>query len=108
MSELLDKQLKFGSMVAKLLPFILELGYAFKFGDAFRDPRCPYGSPNSLHRMQLAIDILLFVREDGDWKYLTLTEEYEPIGLYWESLGGSWGGRFDDGNHFSLEHGGHR
>ncbi|HBJ0947911.1 TPA: M15 family metallopeptidase, partial [Escherichia coli] len=32
-------------------------------------------------------------------------------GEYWESLGGSWGGRFKsrpDGNHFSLEHNGVR
>jgi len=30
------------------------------------------------------------------------------LGLYWESIGGSWGGRFGDGNHFSLEHEGRR
>lgn len=33
------------------------------------------------------------------------------LGQYWESLGGSWGGRFKsrpDGNHFSLEHDGVR
>ncbi|HAO1973206.1 TPA: M15 family peptidase, partial [Escherichia coli] len=29
-------------------------------------------------------------------------------GEYWESIGGTWGGRFSraDGNHFSLEHNG--
>jgi hypothetical protein len=24
--------------------------------------------------------------------------------VFWESIGGSWGGRFNDGNHYSLEH----
>ncbi|EJY8354924.1 M15 family metallopeptidase, partial [Cronobacter sakazakii] len=44
-------------------------------------------------------------------KYATRTEDYLPLGEYWESLGGSWGGRFKtnpDGNHFSLEHNGVR
>jgi hypothetical protein len=30
------------------------------------------------------------------------------LGLKWESMGGSWGGRFNDGNHYSLEHEGRR
>ncbi|MGO3686517.1 MAG: M15 family metallopeptidase, partial [Proteus vulgaris] len=44
-------------------------------------------------------------------KYLTATSDYKELGEYWESLGGSWGGRFKtrpDGNHFSLEHNGVR
>jgi len=28
------------------------------------------------------------------------------LGEYWEGMGGSWGGRFSDGNHFSLTHNG--
>lgn len=60
------------------------------------------GVRNSLHQQRLAVDLLLF----KDEKYLTDTKDYEPIGLHWESLGGTWGGRFRDGNHFSLEHNG--
>lgn len=30
------------------------------------------------------------------------------IGEYWESIGGAWGGRFNDGNHYSLGHGGRK
>jgi len=30
------------------------------------------------------------------------------LGEYWESIGGSWGGRFGDGNHYSLKYKGRR
>jgi hypothetical protein len=38
-----------------------------------------------------------------DDKYQTTTEAHRPIGEKWESLGGTWGGRFrnKDGNHYS-------
>ncbi len=62
------------------------------------------GIKNSLHELKLALDLLLF--KDG--VYLTATKDYEPLGLHWEALGGTWGGRFGDGNHFSLEHNGVR
>ena len=60
--------------------------------------------PNSLHYIRLAIDLNLF--EAG--KYLRSSKDHAVLGLYWESLGGSWGGRFGDGNHYSLEHKGVR
>jgi hypothetical protein len=96
------KQEKFAIMAAKLILWANDRGYTVTLGDAYRDPRCPYGHPNSLHRKRLAIDLNLF--KDG--KYLTETEDHALLGVYWESLGGSWGGRFGDGNHYSLEHGG--
>ena len=65
---------------------------------------CSYGRENSLHKDKLALDLNLF--KDG--RYLASTEDHEPLGLFWESIGGSWGGRFDDGNHYSLEHRGRR
>jgi hypothetical protein len=46
------------------------------------------------------LDLNLF--KDG--KYLALTEDHKPLGEWWESQGGAWGGRFNDGNHYSLEH----
>ena len=96
-----EKQQKFTAMVALLILHAEALGYRLTFGDAYRDPRCPYGHPRSLHRKRLAVDFNVF--KDGE--YLTDTEDYRPLGEYWESLGGSWGGRFGDGNHFSLAHG---
>lgn len=84
----------------QLIPFIFSNGYEVTFGDTYRDSRCAYGQAFSLHRKRLAIDLNLF--KDG--KYLDSTAAHEPIGLFWESIGGSWGGRFKDGNHYSLEH----
>ena len=101
-----EKQVKFAGMVALLIQKATELGYGVTLGDAFRDPRVPYGHPNSLHRYRLAIDLNLF---RGD-EYLPSTNDHRPLGEWWESVGGSWGGRFKDGdgNHYSLEHEGMR
>lgn len=99
-----QKQRKFTLMVAKLIEFAYEKGYELSFGDAFRDSRVPYGHPNSLHRRRLAVDFNLF--KDG--KYLNSSKAHTELGEYWESIGGSWGGRFGDGNHYSLEHDGMR
>jgi len=95
-------------MVAKLITFAYEQGYELSFGDAYRDPRLHgvlgekkgYGSANSCHKIRLAVDLNLF--KDG--KYLSSTEDHKVLGEYWESLGGTWGGRFQDGNHYSLEY----
>lgn len=63
------------------------------------------GIRTSLHGDRLAIDLQLF---DVLGNYQTEAKAYEPLGRYWESLGGAWGGRFGDANHFSLEFGGRR
>lgn len=107
-----QKQRKFTRMVADLIVFAYEQGYELTLGDAFRDPRVhgpvgekrSYSSANSLHKERLAIDLNLF--KDG--RFLTQSEDHRPLGEYWESLGGAWGGRFNDGNHYSLEHGGRK
>lgn len=109
-----QKQRKFTRMVADLIVFAYEQGYELTFGDAFRDPRVhgavgekkSYSSANSLHKERLAIDLNLF--KDG--RFLAQSEDHRPLGEYWESLGGSWGGRFSspDGNHYSLEHNGRK
>jgi hypothetical protein len=85
-------------MVALLIQYAYELGYELTFGDCYRDPRCDYGSEVSFHKKRLAIDLNLF--KNG--RYLTSTKSHEPLGLFWESIGGTWGGRFDDGNHYSY------
>ena len=53
--------------------------------------------PGSFHYKRLAIDLNLF--KDGI--YLKKTDDHKELGEYWESLGGTWGGRFRDGNHYS-------
>jgi len=99
-----QKQSKFSYMIALLILQAYHLGYEMTFADFYRSSEVKYGHKNSLHKKRLAADINLF--KDG--KYLTSTKSYLPIGEYWESLdpGCCWGGRFDDGNHFSFSHGG--
>ena len=99
-----EKQSKFSKMVALLILFAYEKGYELTLGDAYRDPRVLHGSPRSLHRVRLAIDLNLF--KNG--KYLSTSDDHQELGEFWESIGGSWGGRFKDGNHYSLEHNGRK
>jgi hypothetical protein len=87
---------------------MLDAGFNFTYGDAFRDPRCPYGSKVSKHKRRLAIDINLFADLDGDGEaddYCKDTERHRPFGEWWEAQGGVWGGRFPggDGNHYEWK-----
>ncbi len=107
-----QKQRKFTRMIAQLIEYAYANGYELSFGDAYRDPRLhgdvgvkkSYSSANSLHKSRLAVDFNLF--KNG--QYLTTSEAHKPLGEYWESIGGTWGGRFNDGNHYSLEHQGRK
>lgn len=107
-----SKQRKFTLMIAQLIQWAYEQGYELTVGDAYRDPRLHgevgvkkgYGASGSLHKQRLAMDLNLF--KDG--KFLTATEDHKPLGEKWESMGGSWGGRFEDGNHYSLEYEGRK
>ena len=83
-------------MVPHLIDQAHSLGFEVTLGDCYRDPRCPYGSKSSRHRSRLAIDLNLF----SGGHYLRRTEDHLPLGEWWESQGGIWGGRFDDGNHY--------
>ena len=62
------------------------------------------GIRGSLHEMGLAIDLNLY---QGD-AYLDKSEHHKPLGEFWEALDPDcrWGGRFSDGNHYSIAHGG--
>ncbi len=97
-----EKQRQFTKMIGQLILFAYDHGYELTFGHALRCPDCPTGKANSLHKSRLAVDLNLF--KDG--RYLSSTEDHRELGEYWESLGGTWGGRFQDGNHYSLAHGG--
>src|SRR2546430_11887155 len=104
-----EKQRKFSRMIADLIVWAYDQGYEFSFGEAYRPPeqaafnaKQGSGITNSLHTKRLAVDFNLF--KDG--AYLDQTQDHQPLGEFWESKGGSWGGRFSkpDGNHYSLEH----
>lgn len=109
-----EKQQLFTVLVAQLINFADDHGMRLTFGEAYRTPEQARinaakgsGISNSLHTQRLAVDFNLFI--NGEYK--TRTEDYVALGEYWESLGGSWGGRFKrnpDGNHFSLAHNGVR
>ncbi len=111
--KLSEKQAVFAVMVARLILWADEHGFRVTFGEAYRTPeqaalnaKKGSGIANSLHTQRLAVDLNLFVNGD----YQTQSAAYLPLGEFWESIGGSWGGRFKkpDGNHFSLEHDGVR
>jgi hypothetical protein len=110
MGQLQDKQIKFAQLVSQLIAKAYNLGYGVTLGDAYRDPRCPYGSEVSLHKVRLAIDLNLFIRVDNVWKFLDKTEDHKVLGMWWEQLDPecAWGGRFNDGNHYSLKHEGRK
>ena len=95
-------------MTAHLVAYAYGQGYELTQGDGYRDPRVfgqigerrGYGESKSAHKQRLAVDYNLFI----GGVYRTDTEAHSALGEYWEMLGGAWGGRFDDGNHYSLEH----
>ena len=96
-----EKQRKFTRMIADLIIFAYDNGYELTFSEAYRTPeqaklnaKSGTGIKNSLHTQRLAVDFNLF--KEG--VYLTKTTDHQPLGEYWESIGGKWGGRFNDGN----------
>ena len=89
------------------------MGYELTFGEAYRSPeeaarlaKLGLGIAKSLHTQRLAVDFNLF----RDGKYLSSTSAHEPLGEWWEKQHElcRWGGRFGDGNHYSLEHEGRK
>ena len=101
MSVLVKKQSEFVRKVALLILFAYDQGYELTFGAAWASGG---HRENSLHYDRLAIDLNLF--KDGKW--LNKTKDHELLGAFWESIDGSWGGHFGDGNHYSLEYRGRK
>lgn len=109
-----EKQELFMQLLPALINRAHELGFKIRGGDLYRDPRVfgaigeskGYGYKNSCHKLKLAIDLNLF--KDG--KYMSETNDHRSLGIWWESLHPlcRWGGWFNDGNHYSLEHEGNQ
>ena len=111
-----QKQSIFVRLVCDLITYIYHEGYELTFGETYRSPeeaerlaKLGKGIKNSLHTSKLAIDLNLFY----EGKYLSSTESHRKFGEYWESFSNEnykccWGGRFGDGNHYSIEHGGRK
>jgi len=105
-----EKQELFMRLLPRLLDKAHEMGYEVRGGDLFRDERLHgtfgkklgYGAAKSCHKLKLAIDINLF----RDGRFLSATEYHATLGEWWEQQHDlcRWGGRFNDGNHYSLTH----
>ncbi len=98
MSILSDTQKQFTRMLPLLFNKIHDLGYQCTLGDAYRDPRCPYGSDNSNHHRRLAIDLNLFL---SDGTYITDDTGHRELHVFWESIGGCEMIEMD-ANHYSM------
>lgn len=94
------KQRRFALMVALLLLKAYQSGYEISFGDAWSQPEYKAHRKGSYHYMRLAIDLNLFINGE----YCRKTEDHLPLGKYWKSILGTWGGDFTrkDGNHYSY------
>ena len=111
-----QKQSLFCRLVADLIRHAYAKGYELTWGEAYRSKEeaarlagLGLGIKTSLHTSRLAVDLNLFL----DGAYQTTTEAYRPLGEWWEQQSGPdyqccWGGRFLDGNHFSISHGGRK
>lgn len=98
-----NTQRRFARCITTLLVYIHQEGYEVTFGDFNRSIQeaTRRGFSNSNHTRRLAADLNLF--KDGI--YLTTTEDHRKFGEFWEGLDplARWGGRFNDGNHYSFE-----
>ena len=110
---LLERQILFTVMTGELIRWCYQEGFDITYGEtlrskeeAKRNANNGSGISNSLHIIGLAVDFKLF--KNGI--YLKELKDYEPLGVFWESIGGSWGGRFKrpDADHFSLSYNGVR
>jgi len=108
-----QKQSLFASLIPGLINQAIKLGFEITLGEAYRSPeeaarlaKLGKGIKNSNHTIKLAIDLNLF--KNG--KYLSSTKSHKELGEWWESQSTlcAWGGRFGDGNHYSLEHSGRK
>lgn len=111
-----EKQSVFVPLIARLIQYAYAEGYELTFGEALRSAeeaarlaKTGAGIAKSLHIDKLAIDLNLF--KDG--KYLSASEAHRPLGEWWEAqstpdLQCCWGGRWGDGNHYSIAHGGRK
>lgn len=97
---------EFTRLVARLIDKAILLGKvpALDEGMERLTPKDPTSDhmKNSCHHVGLALDLILY---DQAGNYLTKTEDYRRLGEWWETLHplARWGGRFNDGNHFSFE-----
>lgn len=116
MLTLRQKQSIFAKLLPRLIDKAYELGFEVTLGETYRSPEeaarlasIGKGIKTSLHTLKLAIDLNLF--KNG--KFLVDGESHRKIGEWWEKQSTNeyecaWGGRFKDGNHYSIAHNGRK
>lgn len=94
----------FARLECQLRMRVLLAGYDVRLGHIFRSraEAIKFGKENSVHRKKLAVDYNLFL--NGVWQ--KSTADHRPFGEWWEQQHPlcRWGGRWGDGNHYSLEY----
>ena len=114
-----EKQELFSRLEPILRLFAIEVGrqdgFTVRAGELERssaaakaNAKAGVGIKLSLHGNKLAIDYNLISTKTG--RLLGATKHHQRIGAFWESLHPlcRWGGRFGDGNHYSITHGGRK
>lgn len=106
-----DKQILFGRLFPLLVIHAQQLGFDVVIGMVWRSHQeskrleeAGSGISPSLHELCLAGHLELF--EDDE--YVNDTDVHRPLGEWWEKQHElcRWGGRFGDGCHYSVAHGG--
>lgn len=104
-----EKRCLFTALLAKLIEHINASGYECSLNEVMRDKRVAElnaksgkGIARSNHLVGLAADVNLY----NEGVYLERTESHAPFGAWWKQQHPlcRWGGDFNDGNHYSLEH----
>jgi len=82
------RQSRFVQMVQLLVGYAHLLGYELTYGDCYRDERCKYGHPKSLHRSRLAVDFNVF--RDGEYLQGEAAEvAHSDLHDFWDLIGGN-------------------
>ena len=104
-----EARCRYTAALGQLIGRAVASGYEIAIDEATerltaKDPTSDH-MKGSLHHIGLAADFNLY----RGGSYLANTEDHKPLGEWWEKLGTElglplrWGGRFKDGNHYSLE-----
>jgi len=98
------KQAAFWNMVGALLqyadsmntPIVVLEWIRSRERQALMVARGASSTMNSKHLLGLAIDIAFLSDIEDDGRINYVPDKYKILGLFWESIGGRWGGRFGD------------
>jgi hypothetical protein len=110
------KQRLFSRLLPRLLDRIHGEGYECTMAEGYVGLSIDKATEDTPHlrdgghfnKLAQDIDLFKFNAQTFRFDYLTQTADHQQFGEFWESLHElcRWGGRFSDGNHYSIEHGG--